>query len=167
VKKLIFVLGLVIPVLAGDFVKIDQTAHVRTYGIRPECLNSAADTIGPIELEGSSYWSVNLALTKLTGKDTAIVDSGFEIHARSSYSKKKSDITKPNSADSVINFWGDADVDNRAENKSKALALDAARYLWLIFVRTDTNADTLDYKNDNGIAAMDATTLSIFTPRYR
>jgi hypothetical protein len=149
-KFFLMVLLLFTVSFSGSFVILSNDNGVVTYGIKPLCKPAALDTVGPLSIADGEYVSINYLGKKLSGRDTAIVDSGFQLMIKGSNTTSKLDISNFSTADSLIRFFGSDSVKTRGINKYKNLSLDLPKNLWLVFKRWDTNTDTLDCKNSLG-----------------
>ena len=157
-----FAVGLVVAsVWAGSIYNSRQSSGHVVYSILPECIAEASDTIGPISLNNARYFSISVAMNRLTGPDTAIIDSGVFVRAYVANERDSSKMFTPITADSLVNFWGDDTLDIRTTSISKALTLPTAPWLFLVITRWDTNADTLDFKTAAGVQDSSAMHFSI------
>jgi len=138
-------------VFSGTVLMIKNDMGQQVWMIKPVCKAASSDTCGPVKLEYSKYFSINFNGRKLVYKDTAIVDSGFKVRIRMSNLGNKTDLYKPKTEDSLINIFGLDSIQKRTEAGSKGLTLPVAQYIYLIFTRFDSNADTLDFKRSSGL----------------
>ena len=164
-KVLLIVAFMISATLAGGKAVLSTQGDQTLYGILPSCANSASDTIPAISLKSARYFSIAFKGNALDHKDTAIVDSGFTVRAYLSSSTATTALITPNSADSVIDPFGSGSFDDRTTARSKALSLDAHPYLVLVFNRTDTNAEVLDFEQASGSVDSTIFTVTIIKER--
>ena len=152
-KKIIAIVLLAIVALsAGTIESMNSGSGHRTWAIKPACLHSASDTIGPIFLNDANYFSVNFNFKALTHLDTAIIDSGIIVKFRTSPSRNPELMCIPNTADSTVKPFDSNDtLTTRTKAISKGLTLDQNPFGWIVFERWDTNADTLDFVDSSGV----------------
>ena len=139
-------------VFAGSFVSKSASSGHQVFAILPNCLPEKADTIGPIPLNYAKTYSLSFSGDRLTHKDTAVIDAkGTTVRIYMSHANNKTNLKTPLTSDSLVQFFGDDTLDVRTAPVIKGLTLAAAPYCAIVVTRTDSNADTLDFKSATGV----------------
>jgi len=146
---------------AGSHTQLTNNQYHIVYGISPDCDSNSSDTIGPIALTEAKYFSFGFGGNRITGGDTAIIDSGFTVNTYMASAEDSSKMFRPVTADSVIDIFGSGSFDDRAVPKVKGLELPAMPFVYFVITRTDTDVNVLDFKNSAGVADNTIMTFSI------